>query len=200
MELSELSRTCLAHMPVLVNTITATVNDLNRMLSPYHEEFRMLLRESFANHAKGKYMLSGKDGENQVVYPFIRPSDYKVLCERKAGILESNLQILYLIPFQKLAKKSDELFELRIIYTSNSEWNGIWFRLWEITQKRILSDAFREEVKQRVSTDWDIYSEERSIEIGFNIAEDVSQSKINQCAVTFKKEILLPFLAALLPV
>lgn len=185
---SPLTQKTLTGMPVLLDSIVLSVEQLTTTFLPIYEDLGKLLNENLPS----KFQVS--NGEEGVIYLF--SDDYK---RRYLPSPQAFAEVRYKLEVEQNIKRTPIKFEIQFGYVCDDghvcdgNQNVIYFQLIDQSEKSSL-ESLLEEIRRNVPAIWRTDFEENNIWIEFDVDETLSVDKIKQCAEDFKKYILLPVL------
>lgn len=181
-DLSLLNKKCLANMPMLLDTLTTTMEELRVLFSLIYDSMREFVEEnSFSCTNKRKI-------ENLSLFTDIPKKPVNLL--PYAGIT-------YELNMERKVKRSSLEFEMDFGYLCDDgqvyqKQNAIYFQLFDHSEKLFLENDLLETLKQNAPSVWRTDFSENNIWMEFDVDDIVSIDKINQCAEDFKQYILQP--------
>lgn len=186
-DFSPLIQKTLVGMPVLLDSIVLSVEQLKATFLPIYEDLEKLLNEKLP----AKFQLT--DWERGFVYLF--SDDYK---RRYLPNPQAFAEVRYSLEVEQNIKRTPIKFEIQFGYICDDgqvygKQDVIYFQLRD-NSERLLDKELLDSLKRNVPSVWRVDFEEDSIWIEFDVDETLSVDKIKQCAEDFKKYILLPVL------
>ncbi|MDE7074406.1 MAG: hypothetical protein K2O69_05060 [Odoribacter sp.] len=190
---SPLTQKTLAGMPVLLDSITLCMKQLEATFSPIYDDLEKLLNENLPS----KFQLT--DWERGFIHLF--SPKYK-----KGGYISSPqafAEIRYKLEMEQNLKRSPIKFEIHFGYLCDDgqvygKQNVVYFQLIDNSEK-LLDKELLDSIKPNIPETWRIDFEDdySSVWIEFDIDETLCVERINQCAEDFKQCILQPVLDTL---
>lgn len=185
-DLSLLNRKCLANMPMLLDTLTTTLEELKIQLSPIYDSIKELVEENSFSCTDRKKVEDLSLFTDNPKHKLVNPLPYT--------------EIMYELNMEKDAKRSLKKFCVQFGYICDDghvydeSQNVIFFQLIDNSEKSFLEKELLDTLKQNIPTQWRItpFEDFDGILIEFDVDDTVSTDKINQCAEDFKRYILQP--------
>lgn len=175
----------------MLDSITTSVGQLQTIFHPIYEDLNSLLTENLPS----KFQLTD-EWERGVIYLF--SDDYK---RRYLPNLQNYAEIRYKLVAKQNLKRAPMKFEVQFSYLCDDrqdyeKQNVICFQLFDNSEKQFLDQDLLDAIKQNVPETWrtDFFDDCSSIWIEFDMDENLSAEKINQCAEDFKEHVLKPVL------
>lgn len=185
-ELLQSQKKCLANMPMLLDTMSTSIEHLDNVLTPVYDEIEELLEECLPS--KYRYTYYPKK-----IYLFGDSDNYKPKYLEEAIPFA---KIHYYLEMKQNVKRSPRKLVIQFGYlcdrNDDTEQNIIYFHLSDESDKPFLGDELLDELKKDIPEEWILIEEDRCIEIQFDVDETLSVEKITRCADDFKKYILQP--------
>jgi len=182
--LSLLNVKCLANMPMLLNSLSVSVEKIKSVITSYFNEFKTRIEKELP-----RYII--KQEENGIIYA-LGFNDYY-----KSSYIEEitpEIELRYALFFEQPKKRNPQKFEIDFGYICDETQNVIYFQLFEFSEKiGLINEDFKNELNQAIPNDWEKGTDDNSIYVQFAIDENVSNNKIDECATVFKEYILSPF-------
>ena len=187
---SPLTQKTLSGMPILLDSIVLSVEQLKETFLPIYEELEKLLNENLPS----KFQLT--DWERGVIYLF--SDEYK---RRYLPSPQAYAEIRYKLVMEQNLKRSPTKFEILFGYLCDDgqvydgKQNVVYFQLNDNSEK-LLDKELLDSIKPNIPETWrtGIKDDYSSVWIEFDIDETLSVDKVNQCAEDFKQYILQPVL------
>lgn len=181
-ELSVLSKKCLSNMPMMVDIISATINNLRFIFTPINEDIKKFLEKLLP--ALG-YQIDYTKVEEEVI---------NVLPNDNEGVLFPKIELSYAIPFIRTYRNKTYYFFVYWGYQAEEDNNIIYYQLYDDSDSLMLDDTVKDAISEKIPEEWKFNQDDRSIWIEFDIDEALSVEKIRKCANDFKDYILNPFI------
>ncbi len=187
-----LNKKCLTNMRMQLEVIATTFNDLENVLDQYFDIFSNYIDENYSN-----LQLEIGSWKRGTMYFFGDEDDYKVKYIYDPKIFT---QLKYDLPFEQNKKKDPLRIDIDYGYLCDETQNVIYFQLFDLTDtNKILTNEIKDEIVQVLPKVWDSGVDDNSIYIQFEIDEDLTTDKINNCAMDFKNYILKTVLYSQIP-
>lgn len=186
---SPLTQKTLSGMPILLDSIVLSVEQLQEMFLPIYEDLEKLLNGSLPS----KFQLT--DWERGVIYLF--SNDYK---RRYLPNPQAFAEVRYKLVMEQNLKRAPIKFEISFGYICDDgkvygKQNVVYFQLTD-NSERLLNKELLDSLKQGIPETWrtDFSDDSSSIWIEFDVDDTLSTDKINQCTEDFKEHLLKPVL------
>lgn len=186
---SPLTQKTLSGMPILLDSIILSVEQLQETFLPIYEDLEKLLNENLPS----KFQLI--NGERGVIYLF--SDEYK---RRYLPSPQAYAEIRYKLVMEQNLKRAPIKFEIQFGYLCDdgkvcSKQNVVYFQLID-NSERLLNKELLDSLKPNTPTTWrmDFFDDNSSVWIEFDVDETLSVDKLKQCAEDFKQYILQPTL------
>lgn len=189
-KLTRLHSECLANMPMILDVMTNTIEALSELLEPQYEQIEKYLMEFFDTHKKLRCQLD-ESWERGTVYAF-RDHETRL---KKGCLLELYpiLELYNCLNFRK-AGTNGALFSVEFGYTSNGEYNVIYFGLKEKDSTKYLTNNWIDSVQ---TSEWESWTDSGYIELQIEFNDQLTDEKIARCGKDFRNHLLKPLLEQL---
>lgn len=183
-DLSLLNKKCLANMPMLLDTLTTTLEELKIQLSPIYDSIKELVEENSFSCTDRKKIENLNLFTDNPKHKLVNPLPYT--------------EIMYELNMEKNSKRSLKKFCVQFGYICDDghiydeSQNIIFFQLVDNSEKSFLEQELLDALKQNIPTQWRVTPFENfdGILMEFDVDDTISADKINQCAEDFKQYIL----------
>lgn len=178
-QLTKLHKQCLVDMPMLIDVMAETINQMHAILGDYYEDYCSLLNNHFIPKSKAKY---------DVV-----PNDWVVECFERMP-LERSVYVGYTIELCEKKARNPHTFVIEIAYNLDEKEHAIYFLIEDQSKEIDLSGL----ISDLQSTDEYLYSiEPTRLYVEISVDETLSDEKIHKCSELFKDKILYPIITTL---
>lgn len=184
-ELSELSKKCLFNMPMILDVILSTKDELTKIFTPIFEDMEKFLDKHLP--ALG-YQI---DEEN------IEIGEMDVLPNDNDVALFPKLELTYAVPFIRTFRNKTYYFFVYWGYQAEEGNNIIYYQLYDDSDLLMLDETVKDAISEKIPEEWKFNQDDLSIWIEFDIDETLSVEKIKKCANDFKEYVLKPFFSKL---
>lgn len=184
-ELSDLSKKCLSNMPMMLDVILSTENELIKIFTPIYEDMKKYIEKELRSTKHYKV-----DEDN------IEKGELYILTDSDGSLLP-RFDLWYNIPFSRTSRGKSYRFEVIWGYLADEEQNVIYYQLLDTSDYPILDNSVKASILGKIPEGWKCDEEEQSIWIEFNIDDTLSVEKIKRCADDFKEYIVKPFISKL---
>lgn len=186
-DLSELNKKCLTNMPMMLDVILTTVNNLKNIFLPVYDEIENCLNKELISVSSNGYSLDYCSIEKGGVYFLGDENDDEGFSPK--------LDLRYSIPVSRTYRNRTYSFEVSFGYIVDEVQNVIYFQLFDTSNNcYLLDDIKKNTLLQQLPGKWGKGGDEKSVFIEFNIDETLSIDKIKKCTNSFKCYILEPFI------
>ena len=178
-QLTKLHKQCFIDMPMLIDVMAETMNQMHAILEDYYEDYCLLLNNYFIPKSKSRY---------DVV-----PNDCVVECFEKMP-LERSAYIGYTVELYEKKVRNPHTFVIEIAYNLDGNEHVIYFLIEDQSKDIDLSGL----ISDLQSTDeylCGIWPTRLYVE--FSVDETLSDEKIYKCSELFKDKILYPIITIL---
>ena len=130
-ELSLLNKKCLTNMPMMLDIIAITTNNLKKSFDSVYDNIKIYIQRLLESDMKSHFLFDNKYVERG-----------KMICleENEGDIVRPWLSISYKLPFTYLCRKKEYAFDAGLEYVVNEDYNVIRFYLSDISYNCILWD------------------------------------------------------------
>lgn len=190
-DLSLLNKKCLANMPMLLDILTTTLEELKIQLSPIYDSIKELVEEDSFSCTDRKKTENLNLFTDNPKHKLVNPLPY--------------MEIMYELNMEKNSKRSLKKFCIQLGYICDDghvydeSQHVIFFQLIDNSEKSFLEQELLDALKQNIPAQWRIIPFENfdGILMEFDVDDTISADKINRCAEDFKRYILQPVLEEL---
>lgn len=193
-ELSLLSKKCLTNIPMLLDAIAVTTNELNGIFVPIYDDIKNTVKTELRKNGSRHYCFDENEMEQG-------SASYMEQDERNNVLPQ--LSIIYRLPFSCQYRNKTYAFHAGWKYSADAECNTIQFFLSDFsTNCNILDNTIQDTLLSQIPDIWakgrinnEMDNDEIYMEL--KIDETFTEDKIYQCANDYKQYILLPFISYL---
>lgn len=178
-QLTKLHKQCLVDMPMLIDVMAETINQMHAILEDYYEDYCSLLNNLFIPKSKARY---------DVVL-----NDWAVECFEKMP-LERSVYVGYTIELCEKKARNPHTFVIEIAYNLDEKEHAIYFLIEDQSKEIDLSGL----ISDLQSTDEYMYGiEPTRLYVEISVDETLNDEKIYKCSELFKDKILYPLINTL---
>ena len=187
MKLTGLNCKCISNMPMLVDVIATTIDELDLYFWEHYNYYCDFLSEKIGINKKAGFDLKKKNKGTTVF------STKKIYGEKK-------FHLSYDISLSQPKKKAPSSFNVLFGYIIDDTQNSIYFQLI-FKDKNDCEELISKINKDNIPADFDYRSDgasatdEGSVWVEFTPDENTSIEKIKKCSNIFKEQILIPYIS-----
>ena len=186
-ELSLLNKKCLTNMPMMLDIIAITTNNLKKSFDSVYDNIKIYIQRLLESDMKSHFLFDNKYVERG-----------KMICleENEGDIVRPWLSISYKLPFTYLCRKKEYAFDAGLEYVVNEDYNVIRFYLSDISYNCILwDDIVKDNLLKQIPARWQKGRDENcDIYMGFEVDNSFEEEKLLQCSNDYKEYVLKPFI------
>lgn len=184
-ELSLLSKKCLVNMPMMLDAITVTIDDMKKLLSSNYEDVRCFIERELGIVGASCFQFDEKFVEQGVI-SCLEISD-NCICPR--------LAITYNIPFTYSYRKREYAFDAGWEYIANEENNMVRFFLSDASNGcSIWDDVLQDNLITQITDIWQKDKQDGMICMILKMDETFNEEKLLQCFADYKECVLKSFI------
>ena len=190
-ELSLLGKECLINIPMLLDVIAMTVEEMRGMFSPFYNNIKTFLVNELEATGNSCYQFD----ENK---RFIKNGIVKCLEQNDNSNACPQLTISYNLPFTYSCRKKIYAFDAGWEYFASEKCNKIQFYLHDASNTvSILDNVTISNILEQIPDLWQKGEDENGIYMELTIDASFTEEKFLQCLTDFKESVLKPFIAYL---
>ena len=190
-EISLLSKKCLANMPMLLDVLAMTINNVKEILSPAYNNTKAFLINELTVTGNSCYQFD----ENKT---YIKNGIVKCLEQDDKVQTCPQLTITYNLPFTYSCRKKIYAFDAGWEYLANEKYNKIQFYLYDVSNTfSILDNTTIGNLLEQIPNSWQKGEDENGIYMELEIGTSFTEEIFYQCLTDYKEYILKPFIASL---
>ena len=188
-EISLLSKKCLANMPMLLDVLAMTMNNVKEILSPAYNNTKTFLINELTATGNSCYQFDEKFAMQGLISCLEQESD---------NIIYPKLTLTYKLPFTYYHRKKEYAFDAGWEYLANEECSKIQFYLRDASNACTIIDAVMiSSLLEQIPDLWQKGEDENGIYMELNIDTSFTEEKFSQCLTDYKEYVLKPFIAYL---
>lgn len=190
-EISLLSKKCLANMPMLLDVLAMTINNVKEILSPAYNNTKAFLINELETTGNSCFQFD----ENKT---YIKNGIVKCLEQDDKVQTCPQLTITYNLPFTYSCRKKIYAFDAGWEYLANEKYNKIQFYLYDVSNTfSILDNTTIGNLLEQIPNSWQKGEDENGIYMELEIGTSFTEEIFYQCLTDYKEYILKPFIASL---
>lgn len=188
-EISLLSKKCLANMPMLLDVLAMTINNVKEILSPAYNNTKAFLINELMATGNSCYQFDEKFAMQGLISCLEQESD---------NIIYPKLTLTYKLPFTYYYRKKEYAFDAGWEYLSNEECNKIQFYLSDVSKAcTLMNNVMVSSLLEQIPNSWQKGEDENGIYMELTIDASFTEEKFLQCLTDYKESVLKPFIAYL---
>ena len=188
-EISLLSKKCLANMPMLLDVLAMTINNVKEILSPAYNNTKAFLINELTVTGNSCYQFDEKFAMQGLISCLEQESD---------NIIYPKLTLTYKLPFTYCYRKKEYAFDIGWEYLSNEECNKIQFYLSDVSNAcTLMNNVMVRSLLEQIPNSWQKGEDENGIYMELTIDASFTEEKFLQCLTDYKEYVLKPFITSL---
>ena len=181
MKLTELNCKCLLNMPMLVDVIATTINELDAHFCECYNHYCAFLEKRIVSDKKDGFELTKSNEGTTSFFGNSIP-------------LKKDFHLSYDISLTQTKKTAPSSFSVVFGYLIDDTQNSIYFQLFFSEESDC--EEFKNKINQNnIPSNLRYGSDDISVWVEFTPDENTSIEKIEQCSNIFKEQILIPYIS-----